>query len=94
MRGRYMAVAGVNWAIPRALGPLAAGLIMDNHDPNWVWYAAGILGAVAAAGYGGMHLRVGDRLKKRTDPSSPQATLAPESDPSDWSLPGSSRPRR
>ena len=42
MRGRYMAVYGFSWTIPTAIGPLAAGLIMDNYNPNWVWYAAGI----------------------------------------------------
>ncbi len=49
MRGRYMAVSGLSWAIPFALGPLFAGLIMDNTDPRWVWYAAGIVGLVAAS---------------------------------------------
>jgi MFS family permease len=37
-----MAVFGFSWTIPTAIGPLAAGLIMDNYNPNWVWYAAGI----------------------------------------------------
>ena len=41
MRGRYMAVFGFSWTIPTAVGPLAAGLIMDNYNPNWVWFAAG-----------------------------------------------------
>ena len=40
MRGRYMAVFGFSWAIPAAIGPLLAGVIMDYWNPNWVWYAA------------------------------------------------------
>lgn len=48
MRGRYMALYGLSWSIPFAVGPLLAGLIMDNADPRWVWYAAGILGVMAA----------------------------------------------
>jgi MFS family permease len=51
MRGRYMAVYGYAWLLPWAVGPFMAGLIMDNADPRWVWYGAGIVGLVAAAGY-------------------------------------------
>ncbi len=51
MRGRYMAVFGFGWVIPQAVGPLLAGLIMDNADPRWVWYAAGLLGLVGAAAF-------------------------------------------
>jgi len=40
MRGRYMAVFGFSWAIPAAVGPLLAGVIMDYWNPDWVWYAA------------------------------------------------------
>ena len=51
MRGRYMAVFGFGWVIPQAVGPLLAGLVMDNADPRWVWYAAGLLGLVGAAAF-------------------------------------------
>ena len=51
MRGRYMAAYGFSWIIPSALGPLMAGLVMDNLDPRWVWYGAGLIGLVAAAAY-------------------------------------------
>lgn len=51
MRGRYMAVFGFSWVIPSAIGPLLAGLIMDNSDPRWVWYAAGLVGLAAASGF-------------------------------------------
>ncbi len=51
MRGRYMAVLGFGWVIPQAVGPLLAGLVMDNADPRWVWYAAGLLGLVGAAAF-------------------------------------------
>jgi MFS family permease len=59
MRGRYMAVFGFSWAIPQAVGPLLAGLVMDNADPRWVWYAAGILGSVGAAAFLLLRRRVG-----------------------------------
>ncbi|MBC7250777.1 MAG: MFS transporter, partial [Anaerolineae bacterium] len=51
MRGRYMAVFGFSWVIPSAIGPLLAGLIMDNANPRWVWYAAGLVGLAAATGF-------------------------------------------
>lgn len=55
MRGRYMAMYGFSWTIPTAFGPLAAGLIMDNYNPNWVWYACGIISMIAIAGYLFLH---------------------------------------
>jgi MFS family permease len=51
MRGRYMAVFGFSWVIPFAIGPLMAGLVLDNLNPNWLWYAAGLLGLAAAAAF-------------------------------------------
>ncbi len=47
MRGRYMAMFGLSWAIPFAIGPFFAGLIMDYGDPRWVWLGAGIIGLIA-----------------------------------------------
>jgi len=57
MRGRYMAVFGFSWVIPMATGPLLAGLVMDYADPRWVWYAAGLLGLVAAGAFGFLQRR-------------------------------------
>lgn len=51
MRGRYMAVFNLSYGTANAIGPLAAGIIMDNYDPNWVWYAGGIICTVSALGY-------------------------------------------
>jgi MFS family permease len=71
MRGRYMAVFGFSWGLPFAIGPLLAGLIMDNYDPRWVWYACGIVAAIAVVGYLALHLRVSHSLNK------PVETLPP-----------------
>jgi MFS family permease len=56
MRGRYMAFFGISWAIPGMIGPWAAGLIMDNYNPNWVWYLSGIISAIAVLGFYGLYL--------------------------------------
>jgi len=66
MRGRYMAFFGLVWTIPAAVGPWAAGIILDNYDPNWVWYAGGIICAVAAAGFYLLHLATRSRFTAST----------------------------
>jgi MFS family permease len=55
MRGRYMAVFSLAWAVPSMVGATAAGLIMDNYNPDWVWYTAGIISALAVAGFLALH---------------------------------------
>jgi len=62
MRGRYMAVYGFSWIIPTAVGPLAAGLIMDNYNPNWVWYASGISMMLSAAIFAWLQIKSSDRF--------------------------------
>lgn len=59
MRGRYMAVYGFSWVIPIAVGPFLAGLLMDNVNPNWVWYSAGFIGLLAAGAYFMLEQQVG-----------------------------------
>jgi len=51
MRGRYMAIFGFSWTIPFAIGPLMAGLVIDNLDPRLVWYAAGVISLIALLGF-------------------------------------------
>jgi MFS family permease len=58
MRGRYMAVFGFSWAIPSAIGPGAAGYILDNFNPNLLWYIGGALCAFSAIGYYLLHVRL------------------------------------
>ena len=54
-----MAAYGFSWVIPWAVGPLLAGLVMDNADPRWVWYGAALAGLVAAAGFYLLERQVG-----------------------------------
>jgi len=51
MRGRYMAVYGYSWGIAYAVGPYLAGLLLDSPNPNWLWYASGIVGCISALGF-------------------------------------------
>lgn len=67
MRGRYMAVFGYSWGISFMVGPYLAGVVLDNFDPRFLWYAAGIIGTLAVMGFLGLHRRV------EADEDSPQA---------------------
>lgn len=75
MRGRYMAVFGFSWTISSAIGPFLAGLIMDNADPAWVWYAVGLVGLVAAGTFVLLQRRV-----ERPTGQAVQVTGVPASD--------------
>lgn len=51
MRGRYMAAFGITWSIPFMIGPVAAGVVLDNFNPNILWYTAGVIGMFAALAF-------------------------------------------
>jgi MFS family permease len=51
MRGRYNFIYGNSWGISYAVGPYLAGLVMDNYDPNWLWYVCGVVGIIAVVGF-------------------------------------------
>ncbi len=69
-RGRYMAVFGLIWMIPATFGPSAAGIILDNFNPNLLWYLGTILCLISAASYAFLHLRIGGskRFLRTTHP--------------------------
>ena len=72
MRGRYMAIFGLTWAIPSIFGPSAAGLILDNMNPNLLWYISGILCIIAAFAYYVLHLRLGAQKRFAAAPMDEQ----------------------
>ena len=63
MRGRYMAVYGLSWAIPSTIGPGAAGYILDNFNPNLLWYIGGALCALSVLSFYALHLRIGKQVR-------------------------------
>ena len=71
MRGRYMAIYGMSWSLPIAVGPLLAGLVMDNADPRLLYWGSGLLGLLAMAAYVGLHAQMREK---------PAANLAEASD--------------
>jgi MFS family permease len=54
-------IGGLIAAQPVMVGPLLAGLIMDNANPRWVWYAAGMVGLIAAAMFAALNRWAGRR---------------------------------
>ena len=61
MRARYMAVFGLTWTVPSMIGQLAAGLVFDNYNPNYVWYIGGVLCVVAMLAFYFLHIRLGSK---------------------------------
>lgn len=59
MRGRYMAIFGLTWLLPSTFAPMLAGIILDNFNPNLLWYIGGILCAASALAFYALHLRLG-----------------------------------
>jgi MFS family permease len=72
MRGRYMAVFALCWQVPSAVGPWAAGIILDNFDPRLIWVLCGGISAVAIAGFLLLHTLTRARFAPR-----PAASPAP-----------------
>lgn len=63
MRGRYMALFGLTWALPATIGPGAAGIILDNYNPNWLWYIGAGLCAISALSFFALHRRLGAQAR-------------------------------
>ena len=65
MRGRYMAIYSLAWAIPATFGPGLAGVILDNknYDPNLLWYIGGILCLISILGFYALHLKLGGQKR-------------------------------
>ncbi len=66
-RGRYMAIFGYGYIIPSLFGILLAGLIMDNLNPNWIWYIGGLIAIFAVFAYL-LLLKLVNRKQERANP--------------------------
>lgn len=57
MRGRYMAFFEFAFAIPSAFATVFAGLVIDNTNPNIIWYLCIVLGGVGALSFVALHTK-------------------------------------
>lgn len=69
MRARYMAIRNFSWIIPVSIGPLGAGLIMDNLDPRLLWFAAGFVGTLSVIGFTYLHFKAGKIFEEKSNGS-------------------------
>ena len=63
MRGRYMAVFDLGWTLPATFGPAAAGIILDNYNPDLLWYIGGAMCAISALGFYALHIKLGSQAR-------------------------------
>lgn len=66
MRGRYMAFFNIVFFLPFMIGPGLGGYILDNFDPNWVWYACAIISMLAIVIFLSLNSRVEQRISAKT----------------------------
>ena len=74
MRGRYMAAYGLCISVPAAIGPAAAGIVLDNYNPDLLWYLGALLCAIAACSFYVLHIHLGSQPRfvtagLRTEPA-------------------------
>jgi MFS family permease len=67
MRGRYMAAFQIGRQSAAAIGPLVAGVVLDNYNPHWLWYGGGLICCTVAAGYLVLNKRAGEQFNARTN---------------------------
>ena len=78
MRGRYMAIYDLGWALPATFGPAAAGWILDNYNPDLLWYWGGLLCVISAIGFCDLHLWLGQQERFVPAPSEPEPSTPGE----------------
>ena len=65
MRGRYMGMYGLTWAVAMGIGPVLGGALNDQVAPVAIWYAGLVLGGIAVIGF----TVLGRLLPRRPDPA-------------------------
>lgn len=71
MRGRYMAIFGLTWLLPSTFAPMLAGIVLDNFNPNLLWYIGGVLCAIAALAFYILHAKLGKQARFNVPAESP-----------------------
>jgi MFS family permease len=56
-----MAVFALSISVPAALGPFAAGIVLDNYRADLLWHLSALLCAIAAGGFYALHVKLGEQ---------------------------------
>ena len=70
------AMPSMSVSVPAALGPLAAGVVLDNYRPNLLWNLAAVFCAISASAFYALHVRLG--AQPRFIPSAAGAAEQPQ----------------
>jgi MFS family permease len=74
LRGRYMAAFNLSVSLPAMLGPVAAGIVLDNYHPDLLWNLSALLCGISAIGFYTLHVKLGSQ--PRFDAVAPPASEA------------------
>jgi MFS family permease len=64
MRGRYMGLYGLTWAVASGLGPVFGGMLNDTISPQATWLGGGLVGLVSVVGFMLLARRAAVKLEK------------------------------
>jgi MFS family permease len=79
MRGRYMSLYTLTWAISTGAGSILGGFLSDSLGPRSIWYGGGVIGVISVIGFVALKTLYKNRLKA----ASPSPVLAGTGEPSD-----------
>jgi MFS family permease len=79
MRGRYMSLYTLTWAISTGAGSILGGFLSDSLGPRSIWYGGGVIGVISVIGFVALKTLYKDRLKA----AGPTPVFAESGEPSD-----------
>ncbi len=63
MRGRYMSLYTLTWAVSTGVGSIFGGFLSDSLGPRSIWYGGGVIGLVSVIGFIALKTLYKNRLK-------------------------------
>jgi MFS family permease len=63
MRGRYMSLYTLTWAISTGVGSILGGFLSDSLGPRAIWYGGGVIGLISVMGFVALKTLYKNQLK-------------------------------
>ena len=63
MRGRYMSLYTLTWAVSTGVGSIFGGFLSDSLGPRSIWYGGGVIGLISVVGFIALKTLYKNRLK-------------------------------